>query len=336
MDENALVDSYGRRIGTLRVSLTDHCNFRCVYCMPPEGLPTVSKSSYLTTAEITRFVSIAASLGVERCRLTGGEPLLRKEVIEITRSLKRVAGIREVSMTTNGSLLTRLAGPLREAGLDRLNISLDSLDEGRFEDISRSSQYGRVRDGIETAVRLGFPVKLNVVVMRGIPDEEIMEFVRMAVAYDMDIRFLEFMPLCGAGWEADRVYPVDEVRELVRARFDLTELPRADRPAETFSIGGGRGRVGFIASLSEPFCDTCSRMRLTADGSIRPCLFSSDEYPVGHLLKSGASDGQLLEAVRDAVWRKVAGNEFAEDPFRAGESARRETQTGSYIRSIGG
>jgi cyclic pyranopterin phosphate synthase len=304
--------------------------------MPPEGLPTASKSSYLTTAEITRFASIVASLGVERCRVTGGEPLLRKEVVEITHSLKRVAGIREVSMTTNGSLLTRFAEPLRKAGLDRLTLSLDSLDERRFEEISRSSQYKRVRDGIETAVRLGFPVKLNVVVMRGIPDEEITEFVQMAVAHDMDVRFLEFMPLCGTSWDANQVYPVDEVRELVRARFDLTDLPRADRPAETFSIAGGRGRVGFIASLSEPFCDTCSRMRLTANGSIRPCLFSSDEYPVGHLLKSEASDGQLIEAVRRAVWGKVAGNEFAEDPFRAGESTQRETRSSSYIRSIGG
>ncbi len=336
MDDHVLVDSYGRRMRTLRVSLTDHCNFRCVYCMPPEGLPTVSKSRYLTAAEITRFVSIVAGLGVERCRLTGGEPLLRKDVVGITRSIKGVAGIREVSMTTNGSLLTQFAAPLREAGLDRLNISLDSLDASRFEDISRSPQYGRVRDGIETAVRLGFPVKLNVVVIRGMPDEEIMEFVRMAVACDMDVRFLEFMPLCGSGWEADRVYPVGEVRELVRTGFDLTELPRADRPAEMFSISGGSGRVGFIASLSEPFCDTCSRMRLTADGSIRPCLFSSDEYPVGDLLKAGASDGQLIEAVRHAVWNKAAGNEFAEQPFRAGESTERETRTGSFIRSIGG
>jgi cyclic pyranopterin phosphate synthase len=304
--------------------------------MPPGRLTTVSKPKYLTTAEITRFVGIAARLGVSRCRLTGGEPLLRKEVVDVARSLKRVAGMREISMTTNGSLLTHFAKPLREAGLDRLNISLDSLDARRFEDISRSSQYGRVLAGIETAVKLGFPVKLNVVVIRGMPDEEVFEFVRMAVDYDMDVRFLEFMPLCGSGWEAERVYPVGEVRELVRSRFDLAELPRGDRPAEAFSIGGGRGRIGFIASLSEPFCDTCSRMRLTADGNIRPCLFSDRQYPVGHLLKAGAPDEELIDAVRLAVWNKVAGNEFAKDPFRSGETTRREIRKGPLIRSIGG
>jgi cyclic pyranopterin phosphate synthase len=304
--------------------------------MPPEGLPTVSKSSYLTTAEITRFVSVVARLGVARCRLTGGEPLLRKEVVEITRSIKMVAGMREVSMTTNGSLLTRFAEPLRKAGLDRLNISLDSLDARRFEDISRSSQYERVRAGIEAALELGFPVKLNVVVIRGMPDEEILEFVRMAVAHDMDVRFLEFMPLCGSGWDGDRVYPVGEVRELVRGHFELTGLARGDRPAETFSIAGGRGKVGFIASLSEPFCDTCSRMRLTADGKIRPCLFSGKQYAVDRLLRAGAPDDELIGAVRQAVWNKVAGNEFARDPFRAGESARRRVRSGALIRGIGG
>jgi len=304
--------------------------------MPPDGLPTISRPEYLSVAEIARFAEVAARLGVERIRLTGGEPLLRPEVIEITQALKQINGVRELSMTTNASLLGRFAKPLREAGLDRLNISLDSLDGERFGDITRSKMYKAVLDGIHTALDIGFPVKLNVVVISGMPDDEIIEFVSMAIDHDIDVRFLEFMPLCGSGWEADRVYAIGEVRNIVAARFTLTELDRADQPAQTFSIDHGRGRVGFIAPLSEPFCGQCSRMRLTADGKIRPCLFSNDEYSIGHLLKSGVSDNDLADAIRHAVLNKVWGSEFADKPFRTGETHQRDTQSSPFIRSIGG
>ncbi len=334
MGHQPLIDSYGRAVRTLRISLTEQCNFRCVYCMPPEGLPTLPRSHYLTTEEIVRFVRIVGELGVTRIRLTGGEPLLRADVVEIVGALKQVATVHDLSMTTNGSLLARLAESLRRAGLDRLNVSLDSLDADRFAEISRSPQYEKVRDGIEAALRVGFPLKLNVVVMKGMPDHEILAFVAMAVHHDIDVRFLEFMPLCGSGWEADRVYPIAGVRDIVRERFELTELERGDRPAQSFAIRGGRGRVGFIASLSEPFCGDCSRMRRTADGKIRPCLFSNDEFPVGHLLKTGAPSPEVVDAIRDAVWKKPWGSEFADNPFQG--NGHVQATAHPFIRNIGG
>ena len=329
-----LADSFGRRIRTLRISLTDHCNFRCVYCMPPEGLPTLDRSQYLTTAEIARFVGAAARLGVERVRLTGGEPLLRRDVVDIVRAIKRVDGVGELSITTNASLLDRFVDPLRDAGLDRINISLDSLDPKRFADIVRSDRFHRVRANIDLAIRRGFPVKINVVILSGMPDAEIFEFVDLAVAHDVDVRFLEFMPLCGSGWQAEAVYPIADVRRLVAGYVRLEPTERGDRPSETFRIGGGRGRVGFIAPLSEPFCGSCSRMRLTATGGIRPCLFSSDEYPIRALLQTGVDAGELEGAIRAAVFQKVWGSEFADDPFRA--DAPRTVLAGPNIRSIGG
>lgn len=331
-----LADSFGRRVRTLRVSLTDHCNFRCVYCMPPEGLPYIDKSKYLTGGEIARFVRVAASLGVTHCRLTGGEPLLRADVVDIVRALKGIDSLQELSMTTNGSLLGRLAAPLRRAGLDRLNISLDSLDPERFEEVALVPQYQRVIDGIEAALAEGFPVKINVVAMKGMQNDEVFAFMRLAVDNDIDVRFLEFMPLCGSGWQADRVYPIADVRGLVRSRYALRELPRGDRPAQLFEVEGGRGRVGFIASLSEPFCGACSRIRLTADGRIRPCLFSHVEYAVADLLRRAASDAELAEAIRAAVWKKPWGSEFSAKPFEDGERTTRSTMDAPLIRGLGG
>lgn len=337
MTTGVLADSFGRRVRVVRVSLTDHCNFRCVYCMPPEGLPYLDKSIYLTTVEIARFVRVASELGVTHCRLTGGEPLLRRDVIDIVRELKDVPSLLEVSMTTNGSLLPRLARPLRRAGLDRLNISLDSLGPARFEEVTLVSQYDRVMDGIAAARAEGFPVKINVVAMKGMSEREVFDFVQLAVDDDVDVRFLEFMPLCGSGWQAERVYPIADLRRLVRSRYVLRELPRGDRPAQLFAVEGGRGRIGFIASLSEPFCGDCSRMRLTADGRIRPCLFSNVEYPVATLLRGGdASDGELADAIRAAVWNKPWGSEFSHAPFEKGESTKRRTSDAPLIRSLGG
>jgi cyclic pyranopterin phosphate synthase len=336
MTTDLLADSFGRCVRTVRVSLTDHCNFRCVYCMPPEGLPYLDKSKYLTAAEIARFVRVASALGVTHCRLTGGEPLLRRDVVDIVRMLKDIDTLHEVSMTTNGSLLPRLAGPLRHAGLDRLNISLDSLDPARFEEVTLVSQHDRVMDGIDAARAVGFPMKINVVAISGMRDDEVFDFVQLAIDHDTDVRFLEFMPLCGSGWEADRVYPIAAVRRLVASRYALHELPRGDRPAQLFSIEGGRGRVGFIASLSEPFCSDCSRMRLTADGRIRPCLFSDVEHPIAALLRGDADDNEVAAAIRAAVWKKPWGSEFSGTPFKKGESTKRRTTEAPLIRTLGG
>jgi len=335
-DLHPLVDSYGRRVNNLRISLTDRCNFRCVYCMPPEGLPMLDKSHFLGTDDIVRFVQIVGRVGVSRYRLTGGEPLLRPDITEVVRALKAVPTVAELSVTTNGSRLAVLAEPLREAGLDRVNVSLDSVDKRRFEAVTLSSQYERVRDGIRAALKAGFPVKLNMVVLKGISDDEILEFVRVAVDQNIEVRFLEFMPLCGEGWEAELVYPIAQVRDIVSSQFKLEAQYRGDKTAETYTIGAGPAKVGFIASLSEPFCDSCSRMRLTADGNIRPCLFSDFEVSVGDLLRNGASDEQLLAAIRTAVANKPRGNQYVEEPFGTGEEEGRRVPSGPFIRTVGG
>jgi cyclic pyranopterin phosphate synthase len=335
-DRQPLVDSFGRRVNNLRISLTDRCNFRCVYCVPPEGLPMLNKSRFLTTAEVVRFVQVVGLVGVSRCRLTGGEPLLRADIVDIVRALKRVPTVDELSVTTNASRLAQLAVPLRQAGLDRVNVSLDSVDRRRFEAVTLSAQYHKVRAGIAAALDAGFPVKLNMVVLRGLPDEEILEFVRLAVDHDIEVRFLEFMPLCGEGWEADLVYPISEVRAVVGSHFRLRPQDRGDNTAETYRLGGGSGKVGFIASLSEPFCDSCSRMRLTADGKIRPCLFSDYELSVRDLLRRGAGDEELLAAIRTAVANKPRGNQFVEAPFGREREDGRRVSSGPFIRTVGG
>ncbi|MDH3216890.1 MAG: GTP 3',8-cyclase MoaA [Candidatus Krumholzibacteria bacterium] len=334
-EKQTLVDAFGRRVTNLRISLTDRCNFRCVYCMPPEGVPLLAKSRYLSVDEITRFVSVIGRLGVTRVRLTGGEPLLRKEVVEIVDSLRRVDSVYELSMTTNGSMLASLATPLKKAGLDRLNISLDSLEPERFRRVTLYSQFGRVRSGIDAALAEGFPVKLNVVVLHGISTNEIIDFARMASDHNIEVRFLEFMPLCGTGWRPDLVYPIGRVREIIEQRFDLQELPRDDKPAQTFSIAGGGGKVGFIAPLSEPFCENCSRIRISADGRIRPCLFSDYEVSIGDLLRTHASEERLVAAIRYAVANKPRGSQFADEPFTSGRRDS-EVSMGPNIRSIGG
>ena len=335
-DWQPLVDSFGRRINNLRISLTDRCNFRCVYCVPPEGLPMLNKSRFLTLEEIVRFVNVVGRTGVSRYRLTGGEPLLRIDIADIVRALKRVPTVEELSVTTNGSRLAEMAAPLREAGLDRINVSLDSVDKHRFESVTLSAQYDEVRRGIAAALEAGFPVKLNMVVLRGLPDDEILRFVQMAVEHDIEVRFLEFMPLCGEGWEPDLVYPISDVRDIVRLHFRLEPQQRGDKTAETYRINAGPGTVGFIASLSEPFCDSCSRMRLTADGNIRPCLFSDYEVPVGALLRAGAGDAELLAAIRMAVANKPRGNQFVDAPFGRAREDDGKLPRGPFIRTVGG
>jgi cyclic pyranopterin phosphate synthase len=294
------------------------------------------KSTYLTAEEIVRLVRVAGMLGVSRFRLTGGEPLLRDDIVPIVRALKRIETVRDLSITTNGSRLSRFVFPLKAAGLDRLNISLDSLYADRLESITRSVRCRTVRPGIELALQAGFQVKLNVVVLNGITSEEIIEFVRMAVDQQLDVRFLEFMPLCGSGWRPDLVYPIAQVRKIVRRHFDLEEQPRGNHPAQTYSIVGGKGRVGFIAPLSEPFCESCSRIRLSADGQLYPCLFSHQGISLADLMKQGASDKQLLEAFRSLVSAKSRGSQFEKKPFWGGRERVRLDSKDRYIRSIGG
>ncbi len=336
-DTKRLIDSYGRRLTNLRISLTDRCNFQCVYCTPADGFPLAPKTSFLELKDIVRLVRVVGRAGVTRIRLTGGEPLLRRDIVDIVSAVKSVDTVEELSITTNASRLEDLAVPLRKAGLDRLNISFDALDKARFEKVARrpEQEYRRVLRGVEAALDAGFPVKLNMVVLKGLSEEDIFLYVKKAVTHDLEVRFLEFMPLCGDGWEADLVYPIAEIRSIVQNKFDLQPLHRGDKTAESFSITGGRGRVGFIASLSEPFCEKCSRIRLTADGKIRPCLFSDYEHPVGALLKNGATDDDVLGAVRHAVTNKPAGNQFLDKPFNKNFSDD-DVAKGPFIRTVGG
>lgn len=335
-NKRLLVDGYGRRVKTLRISLTDRCNFRCIYCLPPEGVSLLPKSKHLTLAEIARLARVVGQMGVFRFRLTGGEPLLRGDIIDIVKALKQIDAVSELSVTTNGSLLSRLAQPLKEAGLDRVNMSLDSLDAKRFERVTGGTNYRRVREGLDAALREGFPVKVNVVVMAGITNAEIIEYARLAAARTIEIRFLEFMPLCGAGWRPDLVYPVERVRKVIEDHFDLTELPRNDQPARSYQVSGGAGKIGFIEPLSKPFCESCSRMRITADGKLRPCLFSDYEVPIREYLKDGAPEELLVQAIKQAVLNKPKGSQFVEHPYEENADDERRVSMGPLIRNIGG
>jgi len=335
-EQNILVDGHGRRVHTLRISLTDRCNFRCVYCTPAGGFAVQPRAHELSAGEVARLARVTAAMGVTRYRLTGGEPLVRRDIVDVVRALRPIAGVREISITTNGSALAPLARPLRDAGLDRINVSLDSLDPARFDAVTRTRAYDRVRAGVAAALEAGFPVKLNVVVMRGMTEDEIVRFVELAHGGALEVRFLEFMPLCGSDWSGARVLPIADVRRAVRRRFRLEALPRDGHPAEIFAVDGGPGRVGFIAPLSEPFCNDCSRIRVSAAGDLRPCLFSTEGAPLGPILRNGAGDAALAAAIREAVRRKPRGSRYADAPFGAGDVDARADDGGPMIRSVGG
>ena len=314
--KKTLQDSYGRTIDYLRVSLTDACNFRCVYCVSPGNTEKIEPDSILTREEILRFVGLAASLGVRRIRLTGGEPLLRTDILDIVRRIKSLGLIEDLSITTNGSRLRPLLKPLKEAGLDRLNISLDALDPDRFKKITLSDAFFEVERAFYEAVAMGFPVKLNVVAVKGLTYQEVLKFVSIAKNNPVEVRFLEFMPLCGEAWDADLVIPVNAIKIMCQEHLNLIpDEERGNRVAETYRVEGGQGKIGFIGSLTESFCDQCSRIRITADGKIKPCLFSDVEVSVGGLLKKSASDDEILQALRQAAAIKPAGNMFREEPF---------------------
>jgi cyclic pyranopterin phosphate synthase len=334
-----LIDSFGRTIDYLRVSLTDACNFRCVYCVSPGSTEKIESNAILTRDEILRFVGLASSLGVRRIRLTGGEPLLRADILDIVRSIKAMGLIEDLSITTNGSRLRPLLKPLKEAGLDRLNISLDALEPVRFKKITLSDAFFEVESAFYEAVAMGFPVKLNVVAVKGLTYQEVLKFASIAQKYPVEVRFLEFMPLCGEAWDADLVIPVSAIKKICEEHLNLIpDEERGNRVAETYCIEGGQGKIGFIGSLTESFCDQCSRIRITADGKIKPCLFSDVEVSVGELLKNGASDDAILQALRQAAAIKPAGNMFHEEPFNAGTDYKSNGKplTNVVMKGVGG
>ncbi|MGA2305078.1 MAG: GTP 3',8-cyclase MoaA [Acidimicrobiales bacterium] len=316
--EGPLVDRYGRVHNDLRISVTDRCNLRCVYCMPEEGLSFLPRHELLTFDEITRLAQVAKSLGVSALRITGGEPLVRKGLPSLVARLSAV-GFEDLAMTTNGTDLARVAGQLAAAGLRRVNVSCDSLRPERFAAIRRRGNLDVVLNAMSVAERAGLtPLKVNVVLLRGHNDDEILDFASFARATGRIVRFIEFMPLDAQGqWDRDQLVPGREVLERISDVWPLEPLsgPVGTAPAERFRFADGKGEIGLISSVSEPFCGTCNRLRVTADGALRNCLFSDDERTVRDLLRNGGTDADLSLLFRQAVWAKFPGHGINEPGF---------------------
>jgi len=315
--EGPLVDAHGRAHTDLRVSVTDRCNLRCVYCMPEEGVPFLPRDAILNFEEIVRVARVARSLGVTSLRLTGGEPLVRRGIVELVDQLASL-GFDDVSLTTNGTRLAPLANALAEAGLQRVNISCDSLRPERFAQLRRRGELSVVLDAMDAAEAAGLrPVKVNVVVIAGVNDDEILDFAAFARDHGRVVRFIEYMPLDAQGrWRRDQVLPSKEVLARINQRWPLeaVAVPSGDpAPADRYRFRDGSGEVGVVASVTRPFCGTCNR--LTADGATRNCLFSDDEVPVRDLMRSGASDEAVALAVRRCVWGKLPGHGINDPGF---------------------
>jgi GTP 3',8-cyclase len=318
-----LVDPYGRVIRDLRISVTDRCNFRCTYCMPEEGMTWLPRSDVLTFEEIERLARIFVErYGVEGIRLTGGEPTVRAHLPVLVAKLAAL-GV-DLAMSTNGATLRLIAHELRDAGLRRVNVSLDTLDRAKFERMTRRDELVRVLDGIEAAKEAGFsPVKVNAVIERGVNDDEIVDLARFGREHDVEVRFIEFMPLDATGhWMNDRVVGQDEIVETIDAVFPLEQLPaRGAAPADRWRYLDGTGTVGVIPTVTKPFCGDCDRVRLTADGQFRTCLFATDEFDLKAAMRSGESDLQLAERIERAVGTKWAGHQINQVNFvRPGRS----------------
>lgn len=308
-----LVDSFGRVHTSLRISVTDRCNIRCFYCMPLEDVRFLPRAEILSFEEITRFARVAARMGVHKLRLTGGEPLVRAELANLISSLAAIDGIDDLALTTNGILLAHQAVALRDAGLRRVNISLDTLSEATFQRISRREGINRVLDGIAAAQRAGFEsIRLNAVAIRGLTETEIVPLAQFAVERGLELRFIEYMPLDADGkWDTDQVLSGTTIRQILEAEFGPLLPARRDdpsQPAVDFNFAEGSGRIGFINPVTQPFCGDCNRLRLTAEGQIRNCLFSTVEWDVRAILRSGGSDDELEQLVRDCVAAKKPGH----------------------------
>jgi cyclic pyranopterin phosphate synthase len=313
-----LIDTFGRVHNNLRISVTDRCNLRCTYCMPEEVV-FLDKGELLTFEEITRFVRVAVGLGIDKVRLTGGEPLMRRDLPRLVEMINGISGIRDVGLTTNGILLAGQAQALYDAGLRRINISLDTLDPGRFRQISRRDGLDKVLEGIFAAKKAGFhPIKINAVSIRNFTEQEVVPLGRFAREHDLEMRFIEYMPIGADHWERDKVYFAHEIMEqLEQAIAPLVPVPDYDprAPAMEFQYTDGSGRVGIIASVSRPFCLSCNRIRLTADGKVRNCLFALDEVDVKHLLRENASAETIAEVIRQNVHAKWEGHEINTSRF---------------------
>jgi cyclic pyranopterin phosphate synthase len=314
-----LVDGHSRPIGDVRISVTDRCNFRCQYCMPAEGLPWLHRDALLTYEEIARLVRILSEMGVHDVRLTGGEPLVRKELWRLVEAISAVPGVRDLSLTTNGYLLEAQVADLVAAGLRRVNVSLDALAADRFFQLTRRDSLGRVLDGLKAAqahpeLR---PIKVNAVALRGFTEDEVLRFAQFAREEPYEIRFIEFMPLdADQEWDMAKVLPSAEIKAIIETEYELVPLGRERHgTARRYRFADGKGEIGFISPVTEPFCGDCNRIRLTAEGMLRTCLFSINETDLRAPLRAGASDGDIEEIVRDAVWRKELKHHVGEPGF---------------------
>lgn len=317
-----LVDSYGRRIKSMRISITDKCNFRCTYCMPAEGLPWLKKAEILSYEEIERVARVAVDIGIEQIRLTGGEPLVRRDVSDLVRQLRKLEGLKSLSLTTNGILLKQQAKALAEAGLTRINVSLDSLIREKFAQLTRRDQISRVLEGLEELEHYPsiHPIKVNAVAIRGFTEEEVLDFARLARRKAYVIRWIEFMPLdADQIWRKEDILTGAEIKAIIETEFGPLVQVKTGDPAETarrYTFSDGIGEVGFINPVSEPFCSSCDRIRLTADGQLRTCLFATEETDLRAVLRSDADDETLASTIRQAVWNKELKHYIGDKRFK--------------------
>jgi len=307
---SALLDRFGRFHNYLRISVTDRCNFRCGYCMPPEGVEWKPRDEVLTLEEIERLSALFVRLGVSKIRLTGGEPTIRKNIEHLMASLKALDGMEQLLMTTNGTTLATHAHRYKAAGLDGLNISLDSLDPQKFREITLRDEFARVFAGIHTAIELGFSsIKINVVVLSGVNDDEIVDFVRLTEDLPIQVRFIEFMPFAGNDWKVHSVFTYKQMCEKIEREFLLLPIETEKTAVgKDFSIPGHKGSVGFVTSMTESFCDGCNRIRLTAEGSFKSCLFSAAEVSLRDPMRQGAAEEELIRLISENLQKKWKGH----------------------------
>ena len=318
-DSPKLVDGMGRTIVNLRISVTDRCNFRCTYCMPADNVEFMDRSNLLTFEEIHRVVTVVSKLGINRIRLTGGEPLMRKDLTSLIKMINAVEGIDDIAMTTNAYFLKDQAQSLLDAGLKRLNVSLDSLDPEKFRDVNRRDCLQAVLDGLDAARNAGFKsIKINAVAVRNFSETEIMGLIEMGRSDGFEIRFIEFMPLdADKVWERDKVLFGHEIVDLIKEKYELVPIDNSLEigPASEYNFADGKGKIGIITAVSNPFCDHCNRIRMTADGKLRTCLFSTDETDLKVLIRSGATDASIAEAINQAVLVKEPGHKINLEDF---------------------
>jgi cyclic pyranopterin phosphate synthase len=317
-----LIDSYGRRIKSMRISITDKCNFRCTYCMPAEGLPWLKKAEILSYEEIVRITRVAVSMGIEQIRLTGGEPLVRRDVPALVQQLHAIPGLRSLSLTTNGILLKQQAKALAEAGLTRINVSLDSLLREKFVQLTRRDQLDRVLAGLAELEHYPsiHPIKVNAVAIRGYTEEEVFDFVHLARNKAYVVRWIEFMPLdADQIWRKEDILTGKEIQQIIETTYGpLIPITDGD-PSETarrYTFSDGIGEVGFINPVSEPFCAHCDRIRITADGQLRTCLFATEETDLRAVIRSNADDEELARVIRQAVWHKELKHYIGDKRFK--------------------